>query len=144
MNDECRMMNAEWGEGRGESGEGRLAVRPSTSFIIHHSSFIIHAPGFSLLEVLISMFILAIGLLGVAALIPVGKLALVETDKSDRGGGCGRSGLCEVEARRMLNTDTTKARPTSDRSAGVRRRLGGGPFVIDPLAATTTPNNAER
>ena len=57
---------------------------------------------FSILEVLISMGILSLGLLGVAALIPVGKLALVETDKSDRGGACGRAALADVESLRML------------------------------------------
>ncbi len=59
--------------------------------------------GISLLEILVSIFILSIGLLGVAALIPIGKLSLVETNKSDRSGMQGRAGLREVKARRMLD-----------------------------------------
>ena len=43
------------------------------------------------MEVLVSMGVLVIGLLGVAALIPIGKLAMIETNKSDRTGTCGRA-----------------------------------------------------
>ncbi len=59
--------------------------------------------GISLLEVLISIFILSIGLLGVAALIPIGKLSLIETNKSDRTGACGRAGIHDVKVRRMCD-----------------------------------------
>ena len=48
--------------------------------------------GISLMEVLISTFVLSIGLLGLAALIPVGRFAIVQTAKSDRAGACGRAG----------------------------------------------------
>ena len=79
------------------------------------------------------MFILSLGLLGVAALIPVGKLALVETDKSDRGSACGRAGLCHIEARRMLA------------AANWYDPLGPGgswtgPLVLDPLGVTSNVN----
>ncbi len=59
--------------------------------------------GITLLEVLVSIFILAVGLLGAAALIPIGKLALVKTNISDRTGACGRAAMRDVEVRRMLN-----------------------------------------
>lgn len=52
---------------------------------------------------LVSIFILAVGLLGVAALIPIGKLALIKTNVSDRTGACGRAAMRDVEVRRMLD-----------------------------------------
>jgi len=76
--------------------------------------------GISLMEVLISVFILSIGLLGVAAMIPIGKLAMIETSKSDRTGACGRAALREVKVRRMLAGFATSTTP----------------FVIDPLGVT--------
>jgi len=57
----------------------------------------------SLMEVLIAMFVLSIGLLGVAALIPVGRLAIVEAGKADRSGACGRAALSEIKVRQMLD-----------------------------------------
>jgi type II secretory pathway pseudopilin PulG len=57
----------------------------------------------SLLEVLISMFIIAIGMLGVAALIGAGTSALNDTAKADRSAACGRAAMREVKVRKMLN-----------------------------------------
>jgi hypothetical protein len=82
------------------------------------------------MEVLISIFILSIGLLGVASLIPIGKLALIETNKSDRTGACGRAGLREVKIRRMLdyrNWSPAQASPDTNKTIGS--------FAIDPLGA---------
>ena len=60
--------------------------------------------GISLMEVLISVFILSIGLLGVAAMIPLGALSLRDTAKSDYTGACGRAGIHELEWRECLTT----------------------------------------
>jgi hypothetical protein len=75
------------------------------SFNIHPSSFILHPSrrGISLMEVLISIFVLSIGLLGVAAIIPLGQLALWETAKADRSGACGRAAMREIEVGRWLD-----------------------------------------
>jgi hypothetical protein len=59
--------------------------------------------GFSLMEVLISAFLLTIGVLGLAALIPVGRLTIAEAFKADYAGTCGRAGMHEVRVRGMLN-----------------------------------------
>lgn len=62
--------------------------------------------GVSLLEVLISMFVMMVGLLGVASLLPVGQHSLAESAKADRAGTCGRAGLREVRARGILDPMT--------------------------------------
>ncbi len=102
-------------QGSGISGQwavgGGQCIHPS-SFIPHPSSFNAHPSSFihrrsrrgiTLMEVLISIFVLSIGLLGVAALIPLGQLALWETAKADRCGACGRAALREIQVRRMLD-----------------------------------------
>jgi len=54
------------------------------------------------MEVLISIFVLSIGLLGVAAMIPVGRHEIVEAAKADRGAAVARAALREIKVRRML------------------------------------------
>ena len=67
-----------------------------------------HAParparrGVSLMEVLISIFVLSVGLLGLAALIPVGNYSALETGKADRAGMCGRAAIRDLKVRRLL------------------------------------------
>lgn len=76
----------------------------------------------TLLEVLVSIFILTIGVLGVAALLPIGKLALMKTEIADRTGACGRAALREVKIRRMLDPNMWSAPNTNS-----------AVFFIDPL-----------
>lgn len=80
------------------------------------------------MEVLISTFVLSIGLLGLAALIPAGRFALVQTLKSDRAGACGRAGLRDVKVRRMLDVNFRVPQPAT---------LDWQPFAIDPLGVTS-------
>ncbi len=103
----------------------RTAVLSSLSTIHYPLSTASARRGISLMEVLISIFILSIGLLGVAAMIPIGKLAMIETAKSDRTGACGRAALREVKVRRMMNSASWSPVPTTN------------PFVIDPLGYAT-------
>jgi hypothetical protein len=117
MNDECKMMNDECRARR------RSAFNHHSSIIIHHSP-----RGISLMEVLISIGILSVGLLGIAAMIPIGKVAISATNRSDRTGACGRAGLRDVKVRRMLDPNTwLPIAPMTN------------PFVIDPLGLTATP-----
>jgi type II secretory pathway pseudopilin PulG len=85
-----------------------------------------HPRGFTLLEVLVSIGVLMLGLLGVAALIPIGKVAVSETNKADRTGACGRSSLRQIRIRRMLDPNTWWSTPT------------GRVYVIDPLGSTNS------
>jgi len=75
--------------------------------------------------VLVSIFILSVGLLGVAALIPIGKLALIKTNISDRTGACGRAAMRDVEVRRMLNCYTWLPPVDPDGNLGA--------IALDPL-----------
>ncbi len=103
QNDKCKMTNAKWGE----SPIGHFA------FCIEHFAFCIlrttgsrrSAPrfGISLTEVLISMGILTLGLLGVAALFPVGGFYMQKAENSDRGSAIAQSVMSDIATNGMLN-----------------------------------------
>ena len=58
--------------------------------------------GITLMEVLISIFVVAVGLLGVAALIPVGRFSVTETSKNDRAAALGRAAWRDIKVRGIL------------------------------------------
>ena len=107
--------------------------------------------GVSLLEVLVSMFVMLVGLVGVAALLPVGQHSLAEAVKADRVGACGRAGLREAKIRGILDPsnwviyDTTTSNwnvrptamplvaPTGVTYATPTGLNQGTAYVIDPL-----------
>ena len=53
------------------------------------------------MEVLISVFILSVGLMGLLALIPIGTIDVLEAVKADRGSSAGRAVNHDVKVRRM-------------------------------------------
>ena len=111
--------------------------------------------GVSLLEILICVGILSIGLLGVAALIPAGHFAVVETTKADRSVACAKAAKAEVQVREMLapehwcvwwNTSGNMylfysynwARNHTNYGPGIR----GATVVIDPFGLTNCMDNS--
>jgi hypothetical protein len=60
-------------------------------------------PGISLLEVLISMFVLLFGLMGVAAVFPVGNHFAGKGEQYDRGAALAEQAFADIKARGMLN-----------------------------------------
>jgi prepilin-type N-terminal cleavage/methylation domain-containing protein len=94
--------------------------------------------GVSLLEVLISIFVLSIGLLGVAAMIPVGRFEIVEAAKADRSAVVGRAAMRDVMVRRMAEPmqwtcDTTPSYVSMWFSASGAYTPGYEYVLIDPL-----------
>ncbi|MBC7337359.1 MAG: prepilin-type N-terminal cleavage/methylation domain-containing protein, partial [Clostridia bacterium] len=58
--------------------------------------------GFSLLEVLIAMFILTVGMLGIAAVVVIGNMSAMRALIADRTATVGRNALSEVRVREWL------------------------------------------
>ena len=91
--------------------------------------------GVSLMEVLISVFVLSMGLIGMAALLPLGRFAINETGKADRAGACGRAALREIKVRHML--DPTYWPLTTYNGASFASlsaaNTAGSTVIVDPL-----------
>lgn len=61
--------------------------------------------GVSLLEILISIGVLSVGLLGVISLIPAGQFALMKTTKADRSTACAKAAKVRAEIDGMIDPD---------------------------------------
>lgn len=59
--------------------------------------------GLSLLEVLMSLLVLTLGLLGVAALLPVGKHEMEQAARSDRASALGQAAFRDLQVRGVLD-----------------------------------------
>ncbi|GAB4133967.1 type IV pilus modification PilV family protein [Thermopirellula anaerolimosa] len=92
--------------------------------------------GFNLLEVLIAMFVLTIGMLGVAAAVSMGNFLAVRTLIADRTAAVGRNALAEVRVREVLNArtwvlpDGSPLLPVNNPNAALSP---GEAYCIDPL-----------
>lgn len=90
--------------------------------------------GFSLLEVLIAMFILTVGMLGIAAVVVIGNMSAMRALVADRAAAVGRNALAEVRIREMLdpvrwlNVNGSVVVPDRNTPLPV-----GESFCIDPL-----------
>lgn len=97
------------------------------------------------MEVLISTFVIAIGLLGLAALIPVGRFTLVEAGKADRAGACGRAALRDVKVRGMLDyydhNNNINWSPVPTTTSFAIDPLGVANGIIGNLGGATGPIN---
>ncbi len=119
--------------------------------------FTLRRSGMSLIEVLISMFVMLFGLMGVAAIFPVGNHYVVEGEKYDLASGIAQNAFEELRARGMLKPEVWLAAdsvPGTElwvmQQAGANAGLfmprpsnadpSGGPghaFVIDPMGAAS-------
>lgn len=98
--------------------------------------------GVTLMEVLFAILVLAVGLTGVAALLPAGMHHVSVANQYDRSAACGRAALREVEVRRMLWPQSWVNASTL---APPQFLTQAPAFVIDPLLVArnglVTPND---
>lgn len=100
--------------------------------------------GVSLLEVLISIFVLMVGLLGVAALIPIGRHHMAEAIRTDRAAACGRAILHEAKIRKWIDPTTWRTRTGTNVyivDGNGRSWLPYQTYVIDPLFLANNQTN---
>jgi prepilin-type N-terminal cleavage/methylation domain-containing protein len=96
--------------------------------------------GVSLLEILVAIFILSVGLLGVAALIPVGNSEVIKGTIAHRSAETGLRAFREMKLRGYLNPRNwlSGGQAVCDPDTGVMRpEFSGSTFVIDPLTTLT-------
>lgn len=94
--------------------------------------------GISLLEILVAIFILSIGLLGVAALIPVGNSEVIKASIAHRSAETGLRAFREMKLRGYLNPQNWLAsgQAVVDPETGVMKpEFAGQTLVIDPLTS---------
>ena len=86
--------------------------------------------GVSLLEVLISIFVVSIGLMYLAALLPVAGWNMARANEADRSATCGRAALRDVKVRNLLDRTKWTAPGSTTK-----------PTLLDPLdGAVEFPN----
>lgn len=101
--------------------------------------------GVSLLEILVAIFILSVGLLGVAALIPVGNSEVVKTQIAHRSAETGLRAFREMKLRGYLNPQNwlSGGQAVVNPDTGVMRpEFAGKTFVIDPLTVASGSGQA--
>lgn len=98
--------------------------------------------GLSLLEVLLAIFVASVGLLALAALVPLGQHYARSANQSDRGGSTGREAMRKVESYQMLRWENwvqlrANGSWVSNPTPWVHPDFTGTPnqytFLIDPL-----------
>ena len=95
---------------RAQSGTCCAPSVLSVSSMVHPfrlppSAFRLRRSAMSLIEVLISMFVLLFGLMGVAAIFPVGNYYVVEAEKFDLASGIAQNAFEELRARGRLKPE---------------------------------------
>jgi hypothetical protein len=136
-------------------------------FNVRCSMFAFPRRGLSLLEVLFTIFVLAVGLLGLASLLTGGHSHFSQGEQADRSAACGRAAQRDIEAHDMLRysnwrwvVDTSGSNWTASeqqlwgrfvQANGINTFSGTNnaylaPFVIDPLfvAAEAANGQAEK
>lgn len=123
-----------------------LAARRRDSFFALRPS---SRRGLSLIEVLMSVFVLTVGLMGIAMIIPAGNTLMAQANRSDRATNCGRAGLNELQVRGWLKPGQRLTWYTKNSSGGNVPALiantyivSGQAFAIDPLFLSAPANSA--
>ena len=90
--------------------------------------------GVSLIEVLVAVFVLTFGLMGIAMVIPAGRHQMIEAAKSDRGSACGRAVINDMQIRGWLDPNGwQQIRRTAPLGAAVNGQvIYGDTYLLDP------------
>jgi hypothetical protein len=88
----------------------------------------------TLLEVLISMFIMTVGLLSVASLVPLGKVQQARADKTVRSSACGRAAFREISVHGILNPNAWSLGHVADPNDFTNYEPAKDTRVYDPAA----------
>ncbi|MBX7168894.1 MAG: hypothetical protein K1X74_21335 [Pirellulales bacterium] len=101
--------------------------------------------GITLLEVLISTFIIGMAILGLASLLPVGSYQLGQANQLDRASAVGRAAFRDVVVRDMLNpAGWARYQATSALAASAVDTGSAGPFDDDVLTWDDLGNPDDR
>lgn len=120
------------GKGKGGRGNSRIATR-DTAQAAHGEDSVRHVVsrlGVTLIEVLISMFVLLFGLMGVAAIFPVASHYVLEGDKRDRSSGLAQIAFEELKARKVLRPELWLY------GTGYPTTVSGGSELLNPAASS--------
>ncbi len=153
--DELRVASSDSQDAAGARLSFPLATR--------NSQLVTSRAGISLLEVLIAMFVMLFGLMGVAAIFPVGNHYAGKGDEFDRGASLAGSAFAELRSRGLMRpelwlyadvpaggTVTGDSRVIEPAFIGANPNPGAGTFnmttvvnaghafVIDPIGAAET------
>lgn len=144
-----------------QSEKRKLALRTGAirSRVGGRGSYSTARTGITLIEILISMFILLFGLMGVAAIFPVASHYVIQGEQKERGTGLAQIAFEEIQARGLLqpqywyyathNSPTVLGQKFIDEAAGVNYgrfllKPPAGPghaFVIDPMGSSDVSVN---
>src|SRR5437867_2708379 len=97
-----------------------------------------HHRGITLLETLVAMMIMTVGLLGMAAIIPLGRLELAEGNISDNAATLGRWAFRDLAVRGYLRPEMW-VNPLNGKSVfgGAGSGTGVDPFSLTPTVRTS-------
>ncbi|MGD9724263.1 MAG: prepilin-type N-terminal cleavage/methylation domain-containing protein [Pirellulales bacterium] len=125
----------------------RISLQPTASSLRRRCSPL--RRGLTLTEVLISMFVLLVGLMGVAAMIPAGRFEIQQGAQIDHATSVGRAAFRELKIRGYLDVtrwrDVTVTRPIWNpfprrpfdfQAPGPREQTDRPAVAIDPLGLT--------
>ena len=95
--------------------------------------------GVSLLEVLVSSFILLFGLMGVAAMFPVGQFYVSKANNYDRAAAVGQAAFHDIQTRGLLKPEAWAERSGAQVVSNVANPPEGS-FLVDPLGLSHPDN----
>jgi Tfp pilus assembly protein PilV len=127
---EFGIRNSEYRWPRAAQHAGAMSI-PHSAFRTPHSP---RRAGISLMEVLISIFIMAIGMVSIASLLPVGGIQVQKANVEEQKAICGLNAQREFQIRGMANSANWVQCNTSTNPAKWVTYTGAPAAYVPPLA----------